>query len=85
MFADCHFARSDILLERLVISFSPKTGPLGPLLPSWYFKNIGEPPVFEGKEGLLQTATSADFVWSVPSCIINDLTNPPVESGCAGK
>jgi hypothetical protein len=68
-----------------ILSFTPKTGPLGPLLPAWYFKNTGDPPVFEGKEGLLQTATSADFVWSVPACIIGDLTNPPLESGCAGK
>jgi hypothetical protein len=75
----------DVTIGGGLIKFVPKTGPLGPLLPSWYFKNTGDPPVFEGKEGLVQTATSADFVWSIAACIIDDLTNPPEQSGCAGQ
>jgi hypothetical protein len=75
----------DVTIGGGVLGMFPTVGPLGPLLPSWYFKNTGQPPVFEGKEGLVQTATSADFVWSVAACIIDDLTNPPQQSGCAGK
>jgi hypothetical protein len=67
------------------LSFSPLTGPLGPVLPAWYFSNTGQPPVFERKPGLAQTATSADFVWSVALCAIDDTQNPPTASGCGGK
>jgi hypothetical protein len=67
------------------LSFNPLTAPLGPLLPSWYWSNTGQPPVFEGKPGLTQTATSADFVWSIPYCAIDDTQNPPQPSNCVGK
>jgi hypothetical protein len=67
------------------LSFNPLTAPLGPLLPSWYFSNIGQPPVFEGKPGLTQTGTSADFVWSIPFCAIDDTQNPPPPTSCSGK
>jgi hypothetical protein len=64
---------------------SPPIAPLGPLLPTWYFTFSGQPPVFEGMPGLTRTLTSADFVWSIPFCAIDDTQNPPQPSGCVGK
>ena len=68
------------------LSFGPNgpVGPLGPILPEWYFSG-GQPPVFVGQPGLTRTATSADFVWSIPFCAIDDTQNPPGGSNCAGK
>jgi hypothetical protein len=60
-------------------------GPLGPLLPAWYWSFNSQPPIFEGKAGLTPLATSADFVWSVPFCAIDDTQNPIPDSPCAGK
>jgi hypothetical protein len=69
------------------VAFTPNgpVGPLGPLLPSWYFTNIGQPPVFEDKPGLTRIATSADFVWSIPFCAIDDTQSPVQPTACAGK
>jgi hypothetical protein len=69
------------------LGFDPNApiGPLGPLLPEWYFTSTGQPPIFEGMPGLNQIATSADFVWSVPFCVYIDTQDPIVPSGCAGK
>jgi hypothetical protein len=64
---------------------SPPIAPLGALLPSWYFTFSGQPPVYEGMPGLTRTATSADFVWSIPFCAIDDTQNPPQPSNCVGK
>jgi hypothetical protein len=64
---------------------SPPIAPLGPLLPTWYFTFNGQPPIVEGMPGLTRTATSADFVWSIPLCAIDDSQNPPATSACAGK
>jgi hypothetical protein len=64
---------------------SPPIAPLGALLPSWSFTFSGQPPVYEGMPGLTRTATSADFVWSVPLCAIDDTQNPPQPSNCVGK
>jgi hypothetical protein len=64
---------------------SPPIGPLGPLLPSWYWTFNGQPPIFERKPGLTRTGTSADFVWSVPLCAIDDSQNPPPPTQCQGK
>ena len=60
-------------------------GPLGPLLPEWYWKFTSQPPIFEGKPGLTRKATSADFVWSVAACVYDDTTNPVGTTGCGGK
>jgi hypothetical protein len=60
-------------------------GPLGPLLPAWFWSFNSPPPIFEGKAGLTPLATSADFVWSVPFCAIDDTQNPIPDSPCAGK
>jgi hypothetical protein len=60
-------------------------GPLGPILPDWYFSGVGQPPVLGGQAGPTQTATSADFVWSIAICAIDDTQNPPGESGCRGR
>jgi hypothetical protein len=65
--------------------FLPTGGPLGPLLPAWYWTFTGQPPIFEGMPGLARTATSADFVWSIPLCAIDDTQNPPPPTACAGK
>jgi hypothetical protein len=35
--------------------------------------------------GLTQVATSADFIWSIPFCAIDDTQNPPAQSNCFGK
>jgi hypothetical protein len=64
---------------------SPPIAPLGALLPTWYFSFSGQPPIFEGMPGLTRTATSADFVWSIPFCAIDDTQNPPQPSNCVGK
>jgi hypothetical protein len=64
---------------------SPPIAPLGSLQPNWYFTFTGQPPIFEGMPGLTRTATSADFVWSIPFCAIDDTQNPPQPSGCLGK
>jgi hypothetical protein len=60
-------------------------GPLGPLLPAWYWSFTSQPPIFEGKPGLTQTGTSADFVWSIPLCAIDDTQTPIPPSRCSGK
>jgi hypothetical protein len=69
------------------LSFGPNgaVGPLGPIQPAWYWSFSGQPPIFEGKPGLSRTGTSADFVWSIPFCAIDDMQTPPTDSDCAGK
>ena len=64
---------------------NPPIAPLGPLHPEWYWTFNGQPPIFEGMPGLIRNGTSADFVWSIPFCAINDTQNPPAVSRCAGK
>lgn len=69
------------------LSFGPNgpVAPLGPLQPAWYWSFSSQPPIFEGKTGLTRIATSADFVWSVPFCAIDDTQTPVPPSNCAGK
>jgi hypothetical protein len=67
------------------VNVSPPIGPLGPLLPTWYWTFTGQPPIFEDMPGLSRTGTSADFVWSIPFCAIDDTQSPPAASGCTGK
>jgi hypothetical protein len=67
------------------VNVRPPIGPLGPLLPTWYWNNTGQPPVVEGAPGLVRVGTSADFVWSIALCAIDDTQNPPTRSQCAGK
>jgi hypothetical protein len=69
------------------LSFGPNgpIGPLGPILPQWYWKFTSQPPIFQGKPGLTQLGTAADFVWSIPFCAYDDTTNPVQPSNCAGK
>jgi hypothetical protein len=64
---------------------NPPIGPLGPLLPTWYWNFTGQPPIFEGMPGLTRILTSADFVWSIPFCAIDDTQTPPPPSPCTGK
>ena len=70
------------------LSFGPNgpIGPLGPLLPQWYWKFTIQPPIFQGEGGLTRIATSADFVWSIPFCALDDTQNPPQPNqNCVGK
>jgi hypothetical protein len=67
------------------VNTNPPIAPLGPLLPTWYNTFTGQPPIFEGMPGLTRVATSADFVWSIPLCAIDDTKNPPPQSRCTGK
>jgi hypothetical protein len=64
---------------------NPPIGPLGALLPTWYWNNTGQPPVVEGAPGLVRVGTSVDFVWSVAACAYDDTQNPPQASGCVGQ
>jgi hypothetical protein len=67
------------------VSTNPPIAPLGTLLPTWYFTFTGQPPIFEGMARLTRIATSADFVWSIPLCAIDDTKRPPTPSPCLGK
>jgi hypothetical protein len=65
--------------------FDGNLAPLGPINPAWYWSFSASPPIFEGMPGLTQTGTSADFVWSMPFCAIDDTVTPARPSRCAGK
>lgn len=69
----------------LSISANGAIGPLGPLLPSWFWNFNSQPPIFEGQQGLTQIATTTDFVWSAAMCAIDDTQNPIPPSRCSGK
>jgi hypothetical protein len=67
-------------------------GQVGPINPALfgYWKTSGAPPaypLYQGMPGLVRNASSADFVWSIPFCAYDDVTNPsqPAPSNCAGK
>ena len=71
--------------------FDNVTGaPLGPIHGEWYWTTrIGGPwapaamPPVETQ--VVPGAVSADFVWSIPFCAIDDTKSPPPLSGCAAK
>jgi hypothetical protein len=66
--------------------FDAHGAPLGPIPPSWYWTFTSQPPIFEGMPGLKQIARSADFVWSIPFCAVDDTANPPkLNQNCVGK
>jgi hypothetical protein len=65
--------------------FDNNGAPLGPIQPNWFWRFSTQPPIFQGMPGLTQIATSADFVWSIPFCAIDDTQTPPQPSGCTGK
>jgi hypothetical protein len=67
------------------VNVNPPIGPLGPLLPTWYWSFTGQPPIFEGMNGLTRNGTSVDFVWSIPQCAIDDTQTPPAKSPCIGQ
>jgi len=52
-------------------------GPLGPIQPSWFWNTTSPPPIYQGLPGLTAVASSADYVWSVAFCAIDDSTDPP--------
>jgi hypothetical protein len=65
--------------------FDPSgAAPLGPIDPSWYWTFSSKPPIFVGMPGLKRVATSADFVWSIPFCALDDTVKPP-KLRCLGK
>jgi len=64
-------------------------GAINPLLVQ-YWKLGGPAPgytPYEGMPGLTRNAISADFVWSIPFCAYDDVTDPkhPKPSRCAAK
>lgn len=65
--------------------FDGGLAPLGPLNPAWYWSFSASPPIYEGMPGLTRTGTSADFVWSIPFCALDDTVVPPKPSICTGK
>ncbi|MBV8916803.1 hypothetical protein [Bradyrhizobium sp.] len=65
--------------------FDDNGAPLGPIQANWYWNFNSQPPIFEGMSGLTQIGTSADFVWSIPFCAIDDTQNPIPPSNCSGK
>ena len=65
--------------------FDGGLAPLGPPNPAWYWSFSASPPIYEGMPGLTRTGTSADFVWSIPFCAIDDTVTPPKPSRCGGK
>ncbi|HJZ97342.1 MAG TPA: hypothetical protein VKE70_12610, partial [Candidatus Solibacter sp.] len=64
--------------------FDNNGAPLGPINPAWYWSFNSQPPIYVGMPGLKQTGTSADFVWSIPFCALDDTVNPP-KPRCVGK
>lgn len=72
--------------ETTLAGFDDNGAPLGPIQPSWYWSFSSQPPIFQGMSGLAQIATSADFVWSIPFCALDDTQDPPqVNRHCKGK
>jgi hypothetical protein len=73
-------------VETTTAGFDDNGAPLGPIQPSWYWSFSSQPPIFQGMSGLAQIATSADFVWSIPFCALDDTQNPPQPNqNCVGK
>ena len=65
--------------------FDSHGAPMGAINAAWFWSFSQNPPVPQGAPGLTRIATSADFVWSIPFCAIDDSTNPPKASPCVGK
>jgi hypothetical protein len=66
--------------------FDANGAPLGPIDPAWYWSFNSRPPIFQGMPGLRRIATSADFVWSIPFCAVDDTVTPPkLADNCVGK
>ncbi|WP_050032574.1 hypothetical protein [Bradyrhizobium sp. LTSP857] len=74
-----------------IAGFDNTTGaPLGPVHGEWYWTTqIGGPwgpaalPVVAA--GQIPAAFSADFVWSIPFCAVDDTSKPVAKSRCAAK
>jgi hypothetical protein len=64
--------------------FDANGAPLGPIDPAWFWSFNSKPPIFVGMPGLKRTGTSADFVWSIPFCALDDTVNPATHQ-CTGK
>jgi hypothetical protein len=64
--------------------FDGSLAPLGPINPLWYWSTTNKPPLYVGMPGLTRVGTSADFVWSIPFCALDDTVDPPKRK-CAGK
>ena len=64
--------------------FDDNGPPLGAINAAWFWKFTVDPPIFVGMGGLIQTATSADFVWSIARCAYDDTATPP-KTHCDGK
>lgn len=64
--------------------FDANGAPLGPIQPNWFWSFSGSPPIYQGMPGLTRVGTSADFVWSIPFCALDDTITPP-KRHCVGK
>jgi hypothetical protein len=65
--------------------FDNNGAPLGPIQPNWFWNFNSQPPIFQGMRGLTRVGTSADFVWSIPFCAIDDTQNPIPLTSCKAK
>jgi len=60
---------------------------VGPTDPSFYYSVGSAQPFYQGQPGLVTNAVPADFVWSIPFCAYDDVTNPgqPPTLSCVTK
>ena len=76
-----------------VFGFIGNSGQIGAIDPAavGYWKTGGPAPsypLYQGVPGLVRNAVSADFVWSIPFCAYDDVTDPKhpvVNPHCVGK
>jgi hypothetical protein len=71
-----------------VFGFVGGNGQVGPINPLMYNSLSGGRAYYQNQPGLTRTAISADFVWSIPFCAYDDVTDPKkpvVNQHCAGK
>jgi len=76
-----------------VFGFIGNSGQVGAINPATvgYWKTSGPAPsypLYQGMPGLVRNASSADFVWSIPFCAYDDVTDPKhpvVNPHCVGK
>ena len=63
---------------------TPDNAPIGPVPASIFWTGGGAPP-YQGGPGLTRIALPADFVWAIPTCAYDDVTQPgqPKPSPCA--
>jgi len=72
-----------------IFGFLNGKGQLGTIDPVNYWNTAAmRPPIYQGMPGLVRNAVSADFVWSIPFCAYDDVTDPKkpaINPKCVGK